>query len=395
MCEGSREGRSEASPGAGSVTAASGPRQIRARVRCRVAVPLHRRYTSRHTLRTSQPPRITPESPEIMTQPRAVVPPHPRRPLRGWVGLVGWALLLAAVVPAPAGASEPDYAGWRTLLQQYVRAVQAKGEPWNSRFDYEQLYIDENIWTLHRADGLNTLHTQLLSVSPADMTPRERTAWAINAYNLLVIERMTLHLLVPGRKYVRYDSPKQVNNEDGTFFAAPVARIDGQSYTLTGFERRFVYGDTSADPMSDGTVARERAGDPRLMCALIKASRCSGPLQRWPYRADSLDAQLNRAARMALALPTWLRVEPGTGTLAATNRFFDERADFGGPELTGLMPFVLRFGPMAAKRLIQVNKLSKPSIFFEPDWKLNQFDHPKPKLPGAVGADSAQAGRKS
>lgn len=292
-----------------------------------------------------------------------------------------------------ARAEEPDYSGWRALLQRYLHVVQAKGKSWDSRFDYEQLFIDENIWNLHRADGLAALHTGLLSVSPATLTPRERTAWAINTYNFLVIERMTLNLLVPGRKFMRYDSPREVNRSDGSFFAAPVANVDGRSYSLCGFERRFVYGDTSADPMCNGAFAREQPGDPRILCALVKGSMCSGPLLPWVYRADSLEAQLDRAARIALALPTWLRPDPA-GALAATNRFFEERADFGGTETPGLIPFVQKHGPMAARRVIQAHKLTRPTMFFEPNWHLNQFDHPKPKLPGTAGPDSAKAGRK-
>jgi len=301
---------------------------------------------------------------------------------------------LVAVVPGTTNAAEPDYSGWQALLQKYLHVVQAKGQPWDSRFDYEQLYVDEKIWTLHRSDLLATLHGQLLSVSPADMTPRERTAWAINAYNFLVIERLTLHLLVPRRQFTRYDSPKQVNDEDGTFFGAPVASIGGQSYTLTGFERRFAYGDTAADPMADGTTPRERPGDPRLMCALAKAGLCSGPLLPWIYRADSLEAQLDRAARLALALPAYLRADPAAGSLAASNRFFDERADFGGPQTPGLVAFVSKHGPASARRVIQTKKLLRPTLFFEPDWKLNQLDRPKPKLPGAAGADSTKATKK-
>jgi hypothetical protein len=315
----------------------------------------------------------------------------PRRPRAGFAFAAG--LLLLALAPVAAHAAEPDYSGWQALLKRYVRIQQPKGQPFDTRFDYAQLYIDEDIWTTHRADGLTTLHTQLLSVSPADLTPNERTAWAINTYNFLVIERMTLHLLVPRRKFQRFDSPKDINTPEGSFFAAPVAQVGGQSYSLGGFERRFVYGDTSADPLVDGLLARETPGDPRLACALSRAGVCSGPLLPWPYRADSLNAQLDRAARIALALPTWLRVDPA-GTLLASNRFFEERVSFGGAELPGVVPFVLKHGPAAARRLIQSKKLTRASMFFEPSWKLNYFEAPKPKLPGEAGPDStAKAAR--
>jgi hypothetical protein len=118
-------------------------------------------------------------------------------------------------------------------------------------------------------------------------------------------------------------------------------------------------------------------------------------LSPWVYRADSLETQLDRATRLALALPTYLRADPAAGTLAATNRFFDERADFGGPQMPGLIPFVAKHGPVAVRRLIQAKKLVRPTIFFEPDWKLNQFDRPKPKTPGAAGVDSSNTTKKS
>lgn len=310
--------------------------------------------------------------------------PHPPRVRRRSCALAG--LLALALLAAPARAAEPDYSGWSDLLRKYLKVLREPGKPWDSRFDYEQLFIDEGIWTKRRADGLATLHTQLLSLSPSEMTPAERTAWAINAYNFLVVERMTLHLLVPGRRFMRYDSPKQVNRDDGSFFAAIVANVEGRNYSLTGFERRFVYGDTTADPADNGLLPREKPGDPRLAFALCKGSLGTGPLLPWVYRADSLEKQLVRAARTALALPSCVRADEKTGELVATNRFFEERCDYGGNELPGVLPFLKKYGNPATQRLIASARVTRVSRYFEPDWKLNQFDHPAPKLPGAAEA---------
>jgi uncharacterized protein DUF547 len=315
-----------------------------------------------------------------------MIPTLPQRPRPRLRAGAAAALLALALLAPSARAIEPDYSGWNDLLQRYIKVLREKGKPWDSRFDYEQLYIDEGIWTRHRADGLTTLHTQLLSVTPSDMAPAERTAWAINAYNFLVIERMTLNLLVPGRKFMRYDSPKQVNKDEGSFFAAPVANIEGKPYTLTGFERRFVYGDTTADPMDNGLLPRSKPGDPRLAFAVCKGALGTGPLLPWVYHADSLEKQLDRATRTALALPAYVRVDEQTGELAATNRFFEERCDYGGNELPGVLPFLKKYGGAATQRLIATRKLTRVSRYFEPDWKLNQFEHPAPKLPGAAEA---------
>jgi len=298
-----------------------------------------------------------------------------------------FALLLAA---SAARAGVPDVPGWRDLLQRYLKVLREKGKPWDSRFDYEQLYIDEGIWTKRRADGLGALHTQLLAVTPSELSPAERTAWAINTYNFLVIERMTLNLVVPGRKFQRYDSPLQVHGMDGSFFGAPVAIVEGRPHSLRGFERRFVYGDTAADPLADGLTPREQPADPRLAFALCKGALCSGPLLPWVYRADSLDAQLDRATRLALALPQYVRANAATNELAATNRFFEERCDYGGPELLGVVPFLRKYGTPATQRLIAKLKPRVPG-FFEPNWKLNQFDHPAPKLPTESATEKVPA----
>src|SRR5262249_8276299 len=200
----------------------------------------------------------------------------------------------------------------------------------------------------------------------------------------LVIERMTLYLLVPGHKYQRFDSPHQVHEDAGSFFGARYVKVNGTDYSLVGFERRFVYGDTAANPVADGSPVRDKPGDPRLMFAVCKASYCTGPLMPWVWKSDSLDAQLDLATRRALALPRYVQVNDTTGELIATNRFFDERIDFGGPDLPGLLPFLKKYGSPATKRLLTTRKLTKVSRFFEPDWKLNYYEQPAVKMPAAT-----------
>src|SRR5262245_7336620 len=188
-CVSVRSRAAEAAQPSGCVTNAPNPRDGRFRALADRAVT--RRISAAMNGATAAPP--------------SGAPPHPmspgsrlrRIPLAAALLMpLAAAALAAALLAAPARAAEPDYSGWQDLLRRYLKVLSEKGRPWDSRFDYEQLYIDEGIWTKHRADGLATLHTQLLSVSPAEMTPGERTAWAINAYNFLVIEQMTLNLLV-------------------------------------------------------------------------------------------------------------------------------------------------------------------------------------------------------
>lgn len=301
-------------------------------------------------------------------------------------------LLLVAALPfasAPsARAAEPDYSGYEALLRRYIVPIGGKGAPYDTRFDYEQLYIDEDVWRLKRSARLDNVLSQLLAVDPATMTTAERTAWSLNAYNLLVVRHMTLNLLVPNRKFLRYDSPHEVRTPEGTFFASPAAVFGGERWSLTGFKWRFVYGDTTCSPLADGFMPRESGGDPRISLALVHGTIGTGPLLPWAYRADSLEAQLDRATRLALALPTRVRLDPKANVLWVSNRFFEDRADFGGPSLPALMPMLQKHAPSAVRRAITQRKLTRPDHFFEPNLKLNQYDHPTGSAPGGVRPDT-------
>jgi len=153
--------------------------------------------------------------------------------------------VLLACAAVPARAQAPDYSGWQSLLDRYVVRLEGKNQPADTRFDYEQLYVDEGIWTKKRSERLERVHAQLFSVSPSALDDRARLAWAINAYNFLVIERATLLLLVPRRQFQRYDAVTQMSSADGSFFEAHVAQVDGRHYSMAEFERRFVYGDST------------------------------------------------------------------------------------------------------------------------------------------------------
>src|SRR6516225_9800876 len=192
---------------AGQPSAGSGPRQIT------------RRWALEHWRARAPPVESSPLRAAARRlagcfpgEPRPKMMPSSPSRRRARPVLCALGAVLAFLLLAPgARAAEPDYSGWKDFLKKYLIVLHQTGKPLDTRFDYEQLYVDEGIWTKHRSETLDALHTQLLSVDPSDMTRPERTAWAINAYNFLVIERMTLYLLVPGRKFMRFDSPRKEN----------------------------------------------------------------------------------------------------------------------------------------------------------------------------------------
>ncbi len=197
----------------------------------------------------------------------------------------------------------------------------------------------------------------------------------MNAYNFLVIERATMLLLVPMRKFQRYESVSQMSTGDGTFFEAQVAHVDGRSYSMAEFERRFVYGDST--PMIE---PRRVAGDPRRMFALSRGSVGGPALPARAFRPESLEIQLDRATRTALAHPRMASVDPASKKLLVSNYLGERLVDFGGtPE--GVVPFLVKHGPSALRSAIKREKLTGVARFTPVDPALNQFLRPKPPPP--------------
>lgn len=283
--------------------------------------------------------------------------------------------VLLACLAVPARAQAPDYSGWQSLLDRYVVRLEGKNQPSDSRFDYEQLYVDEGIWTKKRSARLESVHAQLFSVSPSALDDRARLAWAINAYNFLVIERATMLLLVPMRKFQRYDAVTQMSSADGSFFEAQVAQVEGRGYSMAEFERRFVYGDST--PMIE---PRRVARDPRLMFALCRGSLGGPPLAVRAFRPESLEVQLDQATRRALAISRMAAIDPESKKLLVSEYLGERLVDLGGTP-PSVVPFLSKYGPSALRSAIRRDKLTDVARFMPIDPMLNQFLRPKPLPP--------------
>lgn len=298
------------------------------------------------------------------------------RPRRVRTVLAASLAALALMSAVPALAQAPDYSGWQALIDRYLLwANGAKGQPSETRFDYEQLYVDEGIWASKHSMRLAKIHEQLFAVSPSALEPRERLAWALNAYNFLVVERATLLLLVPRHKFQRYESVAQMTSGDGGFFDAQVAQVEGRAWSISQFERYFVYGDST--PMYE---PRRVAGDPRLMFALCRGSVGGPPLPARVFRAESLDVQLDRAVRTSLAYPRFASVDPASNKLLVSDYLGERLLDFGGSQ-AGMWTFLAKYGPSPLRAFLKREKTPGIARFTPVDPKLNQFARPKPAAP--------------
>lgn len=297
-------------------------------------------------------------------------------------------VLLLIALPSLARAATPDLSEWQALLSRYVIPVDPAAGDGDTRFDYEQFYVDDHIWKLKHSPTLDGIHNIITSAEPSRMARDERIAWAVNTYNFLVIERATAHLLIPGKGFVRFNSVEEMRDNDGTFFAAKVAVIEGRPYSLPEFERTFVYGDTTP-----AWTPRKVACDPRLALALCSGHVGDPPIAQRLYRADSLDLQLEAAARRTFGLARFTAFDESRRALDVSAYLMDRTVDYGG-SAEGIVPWILKYGPDDVRKLVRRYKVARPRLALKPDKLLNQFPraHVLPKHRAPAPADSAATG---
>ena len=207
------------------------------------------------------------------------------------------------------------------------------------------------------------------------MDERTRLAWAINAYNFLVIERATLHLLVPLRKFQRYQTVDQMITAEGSFFDGEFLEFEGRVWSIREFERAFVYRDSTP-----ALEPRTRAGDPRLLFALCAGSLGGPSLSSRAFKPESLSAQLDLASRTALARPDMARWDAEARGLLVSNYLAQHRVDFGGLT-SGIVTFLEKHAPSDLRSKLKKEKVTDVMRFMPADPTLNQYVRPKPQPP--------------
>ena len=293
---------------------------------------------------------------------------------------MGAALVLAAIagsVSAATGGAAADStrapsfdcSAYQSLLDDYLSVTSKPGAPLETRFDYTSLHDSKD-----RDMRLVVIRQQLLGVSPSRMEDRTRLAWAINAYNFLVIRTLVENLYDrpvwtrSGNQSVlirrRFTSVKQVLLPVG-FFDTPVAEIEGVEYTLNTFERRFVF--AGYDPASKQPPPPSL--DPRAPVARGWAAHGCPPRPKRGAPADSIDRQLESVTRGALSSPAHARWSAERGCLEASAIFDWYRADFGGREAA--FTFIKRYVPPNLRALIEGGTFAGIGGTIPWDWSLN------------------------
>ncbi|OEK06527.1 DUF547 domain-containing protein [Roseivirga misakiensis] len=159
-----------------------------------------------------------------------------------------------------------------------------------------------------KADGkdLNGLVNQIGSFDAASLSPIERKAFFINAYNILVINGII-------KEY-----PTKSPLEIGGFFDTKKHTIAGQQMTLNELEK---------DNLLKVT------GDEKLHFVLVCAAISCPPIATFAYRPENLDAQILERTKMALSNDEFIQVNDDKKSVGLSEIFkwypgdFKDKAD--------------------------------------------------------------------
>ena len=275
------------------------------------------------------------------------------------------AVLFAALLigTAPASTLPPLRETQRLLADRVTLVLASNGQPAASTVDYARIagYPDGR-------EQLAKARKELLAIKPAKLDARARRAWAINVYNLLVIDAIVRYGfsgggMPPGVKELRIDGKG--------FFEAPLAKIEARTWSLDAFEKHYLFDDFDR---ASGQAPPPTL-DPRIHFAIVCGARGCPPLLDQPYRPETLDAQLDRATRGALSGSKHLRWSGEPPTLQASGIFEWYAADFGGP--AGALKFLIAHAPQSMSKAISAARLDHIPAFIEWDWALNQTVPPR------------------
>ncbi|MFW5876852.1 MAG: DUF547 domain-containing protein [Myxococcota bacterium] len=241
--------------------------------------------------------------------------------------------------PAGAGDCQPfdhQHASWARVLRDHVDA---------GKVDYRQLARTE-------APHLQAYLRSLRSVCEADYRgwsrPQKLAFW-INAYNAYTVRLILDHYPL--------DSIRDIGVVPGAAFRKRFIELPWhprKELSLDDIEHRII---------------RARFREPRIHFALVCAARGCPELRSEPYLAQSLDRQLDDAARRFIRDPTKNRFDADTRTLHLSPIFDWFRDDFEKRGTT-VADFVAEHADREMAKAIEAGNLG--TEFLDYDWSLNQ-----------------------
>lgn len=236
-------------------------------------------------------------------------------------------LILIWVAPAAPAAwflPKPDPAAWNALLEEFVTP--------QHRVAYARFKRAGSV-------RLNAYVSYLAKPGSVTLSPNQKKALLINAYNAFTIEWILRN------------------------YPTPSIRATPNPFTA----KRFTLGGERVS--LDQIEARLRAmRDPRIHAALVCAGRSCPPLRREAYVANRLNSQLDDNVREWLADKRLNEFLPTQGKAELSSIFKWYRGDFASYP-GGLQAFVRKYAPPEVVRQLGGRKLA--ITFLSYNWGLN------------------------
>ncbi|MEO7723460.1 MAG: DUF547 domain-containing protein, partial [Chthoniobacterales bacterium] len=193
-----------------------------------------------------------------------------------WRRLGFYALLLASVSSTAAEHSPKWVKPYTNLLGKYVTSSGVKYAAWkNNPADMQ---------------GLQQVVDGIAQEKVSGLSKKEQLAFYINAYNAWILHEAL-------GKY----PTKSVKDLLFTFFTGQRIKVAGEEMSFNHLEK---------------DIIRPKFNEPRVHFALNCASRSCPPLNPEPFRADQLDAQLEKLAVGFVNSPRGVDYNPGKKTAA-------------------------------------------------------------------------------
>ncbi len=249
-------------------------------------------------------------------------------------------VLFAAFAVGPAAAAEPDHSAWDALLGRYVSAA-SDGV---NRVDY-------GAWSASRADraALDAYIATLERTRVSTLTRDEQfAAWA-NLYNAATVRVILNRYPVRSIRDIRSEgagfSPKALAGP----WQTKVVTVEGRRLSLDEIEH---------------TIMRPTFRDPRVHYAVNCASIGCPNLMPRAFRAATLNADLDAAARAYINSPRAVSVTERGLRLSSIYDWYAR--DFGTP--AQLRVHLLRYAaPELAARIRATDRIAGYGY----DWTLN------------------------
>lgn len=246
--------------------------------------------------------------------------------------MLGLSLAAVEEIPTPAvpvAALDADHREFAAVLGAVVKP---------DGVDYAALLRDHAALDRYRAQ---------LAAAPVPTERSAKLALFINAYNAETLALVIARLPADATRWPAW-SIQDAGSAFTSVWKSASFVVAGSRYTLDQLEH---------------AVLRP-LGEPRIHLAINCASRSCPPIAAEPYRAATLEAQLEAAARAFVASSYHLRLEGGVLRVNPILDWFGDDFRAGG----GVRAFLAAraSGPVAAHLATD-----RPLRFFDYDWKLN------------------------